>query len=108
MIALVNEEPDEVYLIGHDIKSNDNHVNNLFAGTKHYVAKENTPTPHVNWVDQWYTLFDWNQNIKFYKVNKDDTSLPTNQPMSEWSKWADKGVISYMTQAQLLDKMRKW
>ena len=107
-IACKVEQPAEVYLIGHDLVSDNNKVNNLFAGTKHYVAKENTPTPHVNWVDQWYTLFDWNQNIKFYKVNKDDTSLPTNQPMSEWSKWSDKGVLSYMTQAQLLDKMSKW
>jgi hypothetical protein len=23
-------------------------------------------------------------------------------------QWSDKGVISYMTQAQLLDKMSKW
>ena len=48
---------------------------------KHYVAKDNGPTPHVNWVNQWFTLFDWNQNIKFFKVNKDDTPVPTNQPI---------------------------
>ena len=28
--------------------------------------------------------------------------------MKEWATWADKGVISYMTQAQLLDNMSKW
>ena len=107
-IACKVEQPQEVYLIGHDLLSDTDKVNNLFAGTKHYVAKENSPTPAVNWIDQWYTLFDWNQNIKFYKVNKTDDDKPTNQPMKEWTKWADKGVVSYMTQAQLLDKMSKW
>ena len=107
-IACKIEQPQEVYLIGHDLLSDTDKVNNLFAGTKHYVAKENSPTPAVNWIDQWYTLFDWNQNIKFYKVNKTNDDKPTNQPMKEWTKWADKGVVSYMTQAQLLDKMSKW
>jgi len=107
-IACKTEKPKEVYLIGHDLVSDTNKVNNLFAGTKHYVAKENAPTPHVNWVDQWFTLFDWNQNIKFFKVNKDDVPVPTNQPIREWLKWSDKGVLTYITQAQLLDKMSKW
>ena len=107
-IACKEEKPDEVYLIGHDLVSDTEKVNNLFAGTKHYVAKENGPTPHVNWVGQWYDLFAWNQNIKFFKVNKSADNLPTNQPFKEWSEWADKKVLSYMTQAELLDKMRKW
>ena len=107
-IACKEEKPDEVYLIGHVLVSDTEKVNNLFAGTKHYVAKENGPTPHVNWVGQWYDLFAWNQNIKFFKVNKSADNLPTNQPFKEWSEWADKKVLSYMTQAELLDKMRKW
>ena len=107
-IACKEEKPDEVYLIGHDLVSDTEKVNNLFAGTKHYVAKENGPTPHVNWVGQWYDLFAWNQNIKFFKVNKSADNLPTNQPFKEWAEWADKKVLSYMTQAELLDKMRKW
>ena len=107
-IACKEEKPDEVYLIGHDLVSDTEKVNNLFAGTKHYVAKENGPTPHVNWVGQWYDLFAWNQNIKFFKVNKSADNLPTNQHFREWLEWSDKKVLSYMTQAELLDKMRKW
>ena len=53
-----------------------------------------------------------NENIEIKidgnKVNKENNELPTNQPMKEWATWADKKVLSYMTQAQLLDKMRKW
>ena len=55
-IALVEEQPDEIYMIGHDLRSNTNTVNNLFAGTRHYVAKENSPTPGVNWEQQWCNL----------------------------------------------------
>ena len=38
-------KPDEVYLIGHDLHSATDKVNNLYKGTKHYVAPENGPTP---------------------------------------------------------------
>jgi hypothetical protein len=28
----------------------------MYAGTKHYVIPEHSPTPCVNWIDQWKTL----------------------------------------------------
>ena len=55
-VAIHREKPDEVYLIGHDLHSATDKVNNLYKGTKHYVAPENGPTPAVNWINQWYTL----------------------------------------------------
>ena len=61
----------EVFLIGHDLQSTRPTVNNIYKGTKHYVAKENGPTPHVNWVNQWLTLFKENPDVTFYKVNRD-------------------------------------
>ena len=42
----------EVYLIGHDLYNFNEKVNNLFAGTEHYVSKDNSPTL-VNWIRQW-------------------------------------------------------
>ena len=69
-VAIHREKPDEVYLIGHDLHSATDKVNNLYKGTKHYVAPENGPTPAINWINQWFTLADWNPNIKFIKVNR--------------------------------------
>ena len=52
-IACKNESPDEVYLIGHDLVSNDQKVNNLYAGTRHYVP---TTKFHINWVNQTHLI----------------------------------------------------
>ena len=47
----------------------------------------------------------WNQNIKFYKVNKARDNMPTNQKLKEWEQWEKKGILTYITQAELLDKL---
>ena len=36
-VAMLREKPDEIYMIGHDLYSQNNKVNNLYKGTKHYV-----------------------------------------------------------------------
>ena len=86
-VAIHREQPDEVYLIGHDLHSTTDKVNNLYKGTKHYVAPENGPTPAVNWINQWYTLADWFPDIKFIKVNRfNDGRDNINGPIKEWSE----------------------
>ena len=102
MIALVNEKPDEVYLIGHDIVSNTDNVNNLFAGTKHYVAKENGPTPGVNWEQQWSTLMLEYQKVKFIKVNPNADRGPDNvsQQINLWHRHKGKNLL-YIDYEQL-------
>ena len=37
-VAIHREKPDEVYLIGHDLHSATDNVNNLYKSTRHYVA----------------------------------------------------------------------
>jgi len=84
-IAIKQQSPTHVYLIGHDLYSNNNKVNNLYAGTKHYVIPEHSPTPAVNWIDQWKTLSKWNPEVKFIKVNEyNDQRGTTDMPIQEW------------------------
>jgi len=84
-VAIHREQPKEIYLIGHDINSTNNNVNNLYKGTKHYVAPENGPTPGINWIRQWKTLFDWYPDTKFIKVNRfNDGRDMVNGPITEW------------------------
>ena len=105
-IAIHKEQPQELYLIGHDLKSDTHLINNIYKSTKHYQAKEASATPHVNWVNQWYTLIDWNPNVKFFKVNKDTNGATnTSEEVYEWRKWKDEGRLEYISQAQLLDKL---
>jgi len=84
-VAIHREQPDEVYLIGHDIHSHNSKVNNLYKSTKHYVSEQNGPTPGVNWIRQWATLADWNPNTKFIKINRfNDGRDLVNGPIEEW------------------------
>ena len=92
-VAIHREQPDEVYLIGHDLYSTTDKVNNLFKSTKHYVSKENGPTPAINWIRQWYTLADWNPMVKFIKINRfNDGRDKVNGPIDEWK---DRKNITY-------------
>ena len=103
-IACRLEKPKEVYLIGHDLESDTNKINNIYKSTPNYTTKSGTPTPSVNWIDQWRMLMGWCPDITFYKVNKEEASsdLPTCKELPEWSKLLN---IKYMTHSQLLDKL---
>ena len=95
-VAIHNEQPDEVYLIGHDLYSITNKINNLYKSTKHYTTKEGGPTPAVNWINQWFTLMDWNPKIKFIKINrKNDGSDNVNGPITEWKNLTNIEYADY-------------
>ena len=97
-VAIHREKPDEVYLIGHDLHSATDKVNNLYKGTKHYVAPENGPTPAINWINQWYTLADWNPDVKFIKVNRyNDGRDKINGPINEWNERKNITYADYST-----------
>ena len=97
-VAIHREQPDEVYLIGHDLHSATDKVNNLYKGTKHYVAPENGPTPAMNWINQWYTLADWYPDIKFIKVNRfNDGRDLVNGPIKEWNERKNITYADYST-----------
>ena len=97
-VAIHREQPDEVYLIGHDLYSHNANVNNLYKSTKHYVAKENGPTPAINWIRQWYTLADWNPDVKFIKINRsNDGRDKVNGPIEEWKERKNIIYADYST-----------
>jgi hypothetical protein len=85
-VAIHREQPEEIYLIGHDINSTNNNINNFYKSTPNYTAKENGPTPGINWIRQWKTLFDWYPDTKFIKVNRyNDGRDLVNGPIEEWT-----------------------
>jgi len=102
-ISVVKESPTEVFLIGHDLNSTNNFVNNLYKGSKHYVISENGPTPSINWIVQWKALFEKHQNITFYKVNKEiNGNDSVNMPINEWHEINNLKYIDYNTLDNLL------
>ena len=88
----------EVYLIGHDLYSTHEKINNIYKSTKHYTAKDNGPTPSINWIKQWKTLFDWFPNTIFIKVNRyNDSRDQVNGPIKEWEGTKNLVYADYST-----------
>ena len=109
-IACTREQPEEVYLVGHDLNSHHNLVNNMYKGTPHYVIAKSTPTPSVNWVTQWkQTFWDFNgknknQRVKFIKVNPDlNTPNAVNSPPLEWD-----GTVTNLEYMNMADFQKKF
>jgi len=98
-IACIKEKPREVYLLGHDLNSTNNKVNNMYKGTKNYVLPDHSPTPSVNWIQQWkQTFWDFNgknkyNKVQFYKVNDNMKNQDNvNRPILEWD-----GTVTNLT-----------
>ena len=66
-----NKDLKELYMIGHDLKSNTNFVNNMYKSTSCYADEKNKPIPSVNWINQWAELMKEFPKVKFIKVNPD-------------------------------------
>ena len=82
-----NKDLGELYMIGHDLKSFDDHVNNMYKSTQNYADAKNKPIPDVNWVNQWKELMIENPKIKFIKVNPRGIrgGDPVNNMVPEWT-----------------------
>ena len=61
------------------------------------------PTPSVNWIRQWKSLFTSFNNTKFYKVNRyNDGRDAVNGPIEEWK---DVKNIEYIDYAELIESI---
>ena len=102
-VAILREKPEQIFMIGHDLYSHNDKINNLYKSTKHYTAKDNGPTPAVNWIRQWKTLFHEFPDIQFNKVNiSNDGRDNVNRPIDEWSAYKNLVYIDYSTLDNLL------
>lgn len=64
------------YIIGMDLKGVNNKINNIYAGTKHYREKNDTPTFFGNWVDQINIIIKSFENKRYIHVNPLDNFIP--------------------------------
>jgi len=101
-IATKQDKPKNVYLIGHDLISDNSFVNNIYKNTKHYVISEHSATPAENWILQWKILFEENPNINFYKVNESINNKETNKPLYAWKSINNLTYIDYKTLDNIL------
>lgn len=94
----LKQNPDlkELYLIGHDLKSDTHKVNNMYKGSDCYALPEAGAIPSTNWITQWKTLMSEYPKVKFIKVNPkgNDGSTEVNSTITEWNTQKN---ISYIT-----------
>ena len=93
MIACIEEEPDEVYLIGHDLYSPTENFNNVYKDTLNYLQSDTPPCPPDNWITQLKWCFKDFNTIQFYKVSS----------LKKVNEWDEIENIHYIT----LDEMWK-
>ena len=97
-VACKKENPKEVYLIGHDLTSNDKKINNLYKDTSHYAKSNMSKIKGLNWTFQWKKIFKMFPNITFYKVNNSLEEINNiNKTIKEWK---DTPNLVYTTYEQ--------
>jgi|TARA_B110000503_G_scaffold142735_1_gene240660 hypothetical protein len=98
-IAIEEEQPDEVYLIGFDLGSPNELINNVYKDTDNYLSKDVAVTPSVNWINQHSKNFEKYPNIKFWKVNP--APLGTNGSSQFVEEWRNFDNVEYIEQENL-------
>lgn len=104
-MAVAKETPRRVFMIGNDLDSTTNKINNMYKGTKHYQPAEQHPTPSVNWVKQWRELMREHPHIKFYKVN--DRPIGTDNVNKVVIDWEGIENLNYINYQEMLDILKK-
>ncbi len=99
-IACKVEKPKKCYLLGMDMYSNTDYVNNLFKDTFGYVSGDETAVTPNNWVLQKAKCMLRYKDIEFIKVNPDN-----NPRISKViPAWQGLPNLSYMTMKEFEKK----
>ena len=103
LIASLEEEPTEIYLIGFDLYSLDGVVNNVYKGTPGYLEAGGNVIPSDDFIIEHRDLFNLFPNIKHFKVNKHP--LGTDAISREIKEWKGIPNVEYLTYAELFGRL---
>lgn len=108
-LAIKKEQPQQVYLLGHDLNSKTHLINNLYKGTDNYSPVNHKETPSNNWLIQLNALIRENPDIAFYKVNREpiNNNCKVNRLQPELRGHKNLVYITYDDLQNSIDK-RWW
>ncbi len=104
LVACIEEKPDEVYLIGHDLSSPVRRFNNIYKDSQNYGGAQATPTPTGNWILQLRRTFDdfgvgHNKHlVQFYMVSN------TKEEVKDWKLLSN---IYYITCDEMWKRLNR-
>ncbi len=75
----------EIFLMGFDLYSKDNKVNNVYKDTKNYQVSDTPSIDPKYWIYQISKLFEIYKDKRFVVVNNRDWLLPTSWKLSNVS-----------------------
>tara|TARA_Y100000310_G_C19991416_1_gene494292 strand:- start:44 stop:514 length:471 start_codon:yes stop_codon:yes gene_type:complete len=88
----------EVYMIGFDLSSYDEPLNNIYKGTDNYLPTDAIGFNPVNWVNQMHTVFTEFKDTTFYWVDAIHRKGQVNN--------VKINNIRYLTKDDLCDKLQ--
>jgi len=91
-IACKVEKPKTCYLIGMDMYSTTDFINNLYKETHGYVSSDESAITPQNWVVQMGRVMVRYQDVQFIKVNPDEN----NKISERMPQWDSLPNLSYM------------
>ena len=104
LISIIEEEPDEIYLIGIDLYSNYNdRYNNIYKGTSGYMGEGGNSIPPDDWISQHGMVMERYPNVQHYKIN--EFSLGTDTVNQEIEEWKVLPNLEYLTYAEMFGKL---
>ena len=103
LISSLVEEPTDIYLIGMDMFSHNDRVNNVYKGKYGYVGETGNVVRPDNFIVQHRDMFKLFPNIKHYKVNQ--YPLGTDVINQEITEWKDSPNLEYLTYAEMFGRL---
>tara|TARA_Y100001937_G_scaffold78791_1_gene106838 strand:- start:313 stop:1260 length:948 start_codon:yes stop_codon:yes gene_type:complete len=100
-IACKVEKPKTCYLIGMDMYSTTDFINNLYKQTHGYVSSDESAITPQNWVVQMGRVMVRYKDIQFIKVNPDES----NKISERMPQWDSLPNLSYMKKSEFYTKL---
>ena len=83
---------NEIYILGFDLSSYDEPLNNIYKGTDNYLPSDARGFNSVNWKNQMQTVFREFKDVKFSWVDAKEEFIQENN-------------LGYLTKADFYDKV---
>ena len=83
---------DEIYILGFDLSSYDEPLNNLYKGTDNYLPSDARGFNSLNWQNQMQTVFREFKDVKFSWIDAKEEFIQENN-------------LGYLTKAEFCDKV---
>ena len=69
-LAAQQKDYDEIYILGFDLSSYDDSLNNIYKGTDNYLPATSKGFSSINWMNQMKTVFQEFSDKQFYWVDR--------------------------------------